>query len=332
MKVDGITLRNTKRAKDQQTHYAADSRVYVSLHDMLRLQHKARGFSFLPRQPLTSLLAGRHASKIRGRGLNFEEIRNYHQGDDIRSIDWKVTARTQKPHVRVFTEERERRAILLVDQMINMFYGSQVNMKSVTAAHTAALGAWRILAMGDSVGAIVFNDSEIVEIRPQRTKRNVMRIIRAIVEMNHKLDVGKELKSNPTMLNKVLETAQRTAGHDYLIAVISDFEGADDMTRRHLLRLAQHNDVICALIHDPSATKLPSSGDYVISDGELQIEVDFGKRTIRKKVLNIAKGRIARILAWQQEIRVPILPINTVEDVAEQIRHLIGEAITLGRR
>ncbi|HEX5788874.1 MAG TPA: DUF58 domain-containing protein, partial [Woeseiaceae bacterium] len=90
--------------------------VYTSLADLVALRHSARGFSFLPRQPVHSLLAGRHASRLRGRGLNFEEIRRYQAGDDIRLIDWNVTARTRKTHSRVFTEERERTTLLVVDQ------------------------------------------------------------------------------------------------------------------------------------------------------------------------------------------------------------------------
>src|SRR5215471_16922821 len=143
------------------------SGVYADLDELVALQHRAHGFSFLPRQPLPSLLAGRHASRLRGRGLNFEEIRRYQMGDDIRQIDWKVTARTRKTHTRVFTEERERSTLLLVDQRLNMFFGSTKNMKSVTAAETAALAAWRVLSQQDRVGALVFNDSRVTEVRPQ---------------------------------------------------------------------------------------------------------------------------------------------------------------------
>ena len=82
--------------------------VYVDLDELIALEHKARSVSFLPRQPVHSLLSGRYASRMRGRGLNFEEIRDYRPGDDVRTIDWKVTARLQKPHVRVFNEERDR--------------------------------------------------------------------------------------------------------------------------------------------------------------------------------------------------------------------------------
>ncbi len=106
---------------------STSSGVYVSLDDLIRLEHKARGFSFLPRYAITSLLSGRHASRLRGRGLNFEEIRAYLPGDDIRTIDWKVTARTRKTHVRVYTEERDRPAILVVDQRMSMFWHSNQN-------------------------------------------------------------------------------------------------------------------------------------------------------------------------------------------------------------
>ena len=332
MQVNGITVRDTSQATNQKARVEADGRVYVNLPQLLRIQHKATGFSFKPRQPLSSILAGQHASKIRGRGLDFEELRAYRHGDDIRSIDWKVTARTRKPHVRVFTEERQRRAVLIVDQMKSMFYGTRVFTKSVTAAHAAALAAWRVLSMGDSIGAVVFNDNSIVEIRPHRSRQNVIQILRAVVDMNQQLSVSPKIKSNPAMFNRVLGTANRTCGHDFLVIVISDFEGADETTRRHLVKLSQHNDVICALVHDQSVTELPLSGDYIVSDGELQVELDFGKEKVRRKLLDVAKGRINRVLAWQQEIGVPILPLNTVEDVADQVRYLIGSAIAARRR
>ena len=108
----------------QQGDGAGFDGVYVQLDELVRLQHKASGFSFLPKQPVHSVLSGRHASKLRGRGLNFEELRNYLPGDDTRNIDWKVTARTRTPYVRVYTEEKDRTVWLLVDQRVSMFFGS----------------------------------------------------------------------------------------------------------------------------------------------------------------------------------------------------------------
>ena len=151
--------------------------VYVSLDDLLALEYRGRKVSFLPRQPVRSLLSGRFASRMRGRGLNFEEIRDYRPGDDVRSIDWKVTARLQKPHIRVFNEERDRQALLVVDQRLSMFFGSRRAMKSVAAAEAAAIGAWRVLGAGDRVGAIVFDDRELTEFRPRRSRSTVLQIL-----------------------------------------------------------------------------------------------------------------------------------------------------------
>ena len=121
----------------------SDSNIFVDPKDLIALQFQATGFSFLPRQPVHSVLSGRHGSRLRGRGLDFEELRHYRTGDDIRTMDWKVTARMRKPHVRVFTEERDRPVLLVVDQRISMFFGSRRCMKSVAAAEAAALGSYR---------------------------------------------------------------------------------------------------------------------------------------------------------------------------------------------
>ena len=300
--------------------------VYVTLQDLIALQYRARGFSFLPRQPIHSLLTGKHASRMRGRGLNFEELRVYLPGDDPRTIDWKVTARTQKPYVRVFTEERDRPAMLVVDQRLSMFFGSKVSMKSVTAAETAALGAWRVLSVGDRVGALVFDDSHIAEVSPHRSRQTVMRILQAVVEKNNALRADADVEPNPGMLNEVLETVVRKAAHDYLIGIISDFDGADETTTRIVTRLAQHNDVLALSIYDPLATDLPDRGRWAVSDGELQVEMDIAQTKVRKRVAEFADQRLQAIMSWQRELGVPVIPLTTDEDPAAQVRRLLGYA------
>jgi len=299
MKPTALIQRESLHAKTQQPRYPSDERVYVSLHRLILLQHQAAGFSFLPRQPVHSLLTGRHASKIRGRGLNFEEIRAYQRGDDPRTIDWKVTARTRRLHTRIFTEERERPTLLVVDQRINMFYGTRLNMKSVTAAEAAALAAWRVVGSGDRVGAVIFDDRDIIAARPLRSRNSVTHILAQIIEKNHAMRADSDVRSNGAALNQALEAARRLAAHDHLIVVISDFGGADEATRQTMLDLKRHNDVVGVVVHDPSATQLPPSRHLVVTDGELQAELEFGKERIRQRVGEIASGRIARLLAWE---------------------------------
>jgi uncharacterized protein (DUF58 family) len=298
--------------------------VYADLDELIRLQFKAAGFSFLPKQPVHSLLSGRHASRLRGRGLDFEEVRKYVPGDDIRTIDWKVTARTQIPHTRVYSEERERPVLVVVDQRISMFFGTRVNMKSVTAAEAAALAAWRVVSAGDRVGAVVFNDSETREIRPHRSKKTVMQILDVIVDQNHSLGVDRGITSSPDMLNKTLEKVVHMAGHDYLVCVISDFFGITDDTNRLVKLISRHNDVIIGLIYDPIARELPDAGKIVVSDRGKQIELDLSSRKLREQYPEILEGRLKRLTDELTKYGVPVLPIHTAQGVAEQLQAALG--------
>ncbi len=301
--------------------------VYVTLEELITLQHRTRaGFSFLPRQPVHSLLSGRHASRIRGRGLNFEEIRGYLPGDDVRSIDWKVTARMREPHVRVFTEERDRPAILVVDQRLAMFFGTRRNLKSVTAAELAAAGAWRVSDQGDRVGAVVFDDRGSIDIRPHRSRRTVLRILHALVEKNRALRAESIERPDPGALNRVLGSVARNVGHDYLIAIISDFDGADEETTRLVTRMSRHNDLLAISVYDPISTELPSGGRLVVSDGELQIELELGKASSRRRLAGLADRRLAAVLSWQDRLGVPVIPISTEGDSLDQIFRLLGQA------
>jgi uncharacterized protein (DUF58 family) len=302
--------------------------VYTSLPELIALQHRARGFSFLPRQPIHSLLAGRHASRLRGRGLNFEEIRRYLPGDDIRQIDWKVTMRTRKTHSRVYTEERERSVLLLVDQRLGMFFGSVHNMKSVTAAETAALGAWRVLAQKDRIGALIFNDTTITEIRPQGNHATAMRILHAVVEQNHALSHDAGTVSNPGMFNEALRRCVHLAKHDFLVCVISDADGNDEETRRLMTRIAQHNDVLFAYIFDPLEADLPNAGPLVFSDGRQQLEVDTGSGKFRDRFRETFAEKRAQGRRFLLQRETPVIPLSAATGVAEQLRHQLGATVS----
>jgi hypothetical protein len=205
-----------------------DTRVYTPLSHLRILEPAARKLSFLPRQPVRSVLSGRNASRLRGRGLSFEELRNYLPGDDIRTIDWKVTARTGSPYVRVYTEERDRPSYLLVDQRMSMFFGSTLNMKSVTAAEAAAITAIRILDQGDRVGGIVFDDNEVVEIPAKRSRRSLDRFLTVIAEKNLALSADQKKVAQPLHLNRPLESLAKIVTHNHLVIVYSDFDQVDD--------------------------------------------------------------------------------------------------------
>ncbi|MCZ6829259.1 MAG: DUF58 domain-containing protein [Gammaproteobacteria bacterium] len=299
--------------------------VYVDVAALVRLRHEAKGFSFLPKQPLNSLLSGRKRSRLRGRGLDFEELRHYRPGDDIRSMDWRVTNRTGKPHVRVYTEERDRPVILVVDQRLAMFFGSQHRMKSVTAAELAALGAWRVLDQGDRVGAILFNDSEIRQIKPSRSRRSVLSMLSQLAAMNQQLTVSSTDPAQPARFEEVIGIAERMTGHDYLVIIISDFDGWSAQALAGIKRMSQHNDLVAGLVFDPLEHDISGASNLVVSDGRYQLQLQPEKRALADRFEESFHSSVNDLQAELRKHSMPVLPINTVEPVFEQLRAQMGQ-------
>ncbi len=297
--------------------------VYADLDELIRIQFKARDFSFKPQQPVSSVLSGRYASRLRGRGLNFEEIRGYQPGDDIRTMDWKVTARTRSPHVRVYTEEKDRAVLVLVDQRQNMFFGTRGRLKSVTAAELAALAAWRALDVGDRIGAIVFNDEEVVEIKPQRSRRTVMEILGHVVRQNHALSADSTVSPNPGQLNTVLRKARVLAPHDALVVLVTDGQGVDEQTQRFTGALVEHNDVLTLLVHDPSRLD-PSGVRMTVSDGRLQMNLDLSDPSVSAKMAADFRAEQEELTRNFRRLSAPLLMISNEGDVVGQVRRLLG--------
>ncbi len=300
-----------------------DTRIHVDLPHLRALEARARRISFLPRQPARSVLNGRHASRLRGRGLNFEELRNYLPSDDIRTIDWKVTARTGTPYVRVYTEERDRPTLIVVDQRMSMFFGSVMNMKSVTAAECAALAAFRIFDQGDRVGGIVFGDTALAEIRPGRSRKSLTAFLTALSDANGLLNADLP-PVTPMPMNRVLQSVARIATRNHLVLLFSDFDEVDETTHRLIAGLSRRNDLVLVLVSDPYVDDVPKGVKVVVSDGSLQAEINTADKTVHRRLKDMAKGRLAQILDWQKQLGVPVLPLTTAQDSVEQMRRLMG--------
>ncbi|EJT84017.1 hypothetical protein PPS11_26946 [Pseudomonas putida S11] len=206
----------------------ADGFVYASLAQLMALELRIGALSFIARQPLSSILAGGHASRLRGRGLSFDELRRYQPGDDLRHLDWRASLRFGKPFVRTFTEERDRPTWLLVDQRMSMFFGSQRSFKSVVAAELAAISAWMALHAGDRVGGLVFDDQQVRQVRPLRSRARVEALCAAIVGSNQALSATGPDTENERQLDTALRQCIALTGHDALVCIISDFAGVVD--------------------------------------------------------------------------------------------------------
>lgn len=300
--------------------------VHTSLDELVAMQWLRGVPGLTGRQPPSSLLAGRHASRLRGRGLIFEDLREYRPGDDVRRIDWRATARTGRTHTRVYGEERERPVLLVVDQRLGMFFGSQVQMKSVTAAETASAIAWQVLAGGDRIGATVFGDSRIGDLPPRRSRKTVLRLLQTLVDFNAALGVDRGIEPAPAQLDHVLTQVAARTSHDWLIVLISDFQGIGPSTREHVARLTRHNDVVAILIWDRSALSIPDVPHAILGDGRRQADFDLTRPAVRAAFHGLLDQRDDFLGRLRRELAVPCLSIDTGGDVPRQLARALGQA------
>ncbi|WOJ96303.1 DUF58 domain-containing protein [Congregibacter brevis] len=309
-------------SRKQQAPNLEDNRIAVSLEHLRALEFKARGFSFLPRQPVRSILTGRHGSRLRGRGLNFEELRHYRPGDDIRTMDWKVTNRTGKPHVRVYTEERERRVHLLIDQRVSMFFGSQRAMKSVVAAEIAALAAWRVLSSGDRLGGVIFDDHDCYTIPPRRSRDSVMEMLSRLAKTNAALAAGQP--SQASQLNVAMNNLARELSHDALVIYIGDGFGWNDRSDELLKQMSMHNDVIVINVFDPAEVELPRLDELIVSDGEMQIAVSGNRARLDESFRESFNEHVAHMQDVLRRYGLPLINIDCAEDPMNQLLKALG--------
>ena len=254
---------------------------YVELDQLLALRHKPLSHTPASSSKVVGNRAGLKLSKIKGRGVDFSEVRAYQPGDDIRSIDWRVTARKNKPHTKVFREERERPTLMVVDQTQNMFFGSKLRLKSVAAAELTARIAWQNLAAGDRVGGVIIgNDRQVVH-RPYRTTKAVARFLNDVASFNQALQRSSAQAANS--LNDGMLQMRRLTQTNYRIFVLSDFAGDLDTWQEHLHQLARHNQVVVVHIHDRIEEHLPPADHYAITDGTSRLQLYTGDNALRTR-------------------------------------------------
>ncbi|XXB94667.1 DUF58 domain-containing protein [Achromobacter piechaudii] len=305
--------------------------VHPTLSELMALEGAVRGLSFRTHQPLGSVLAGQHGSRLRGRGLDFSELRRYVPGDDLRQLDPRASLRYGKPYVRSYTEERDRPALVLVDQRMSMYFGSVRAFKCAVAARLAALAAWMTYRAGDRVGGLVFDDEGVDAFKPLRSRDRVQALLAQVVRANAALSADRRDRPAAALLNEALRGALVHAPHDFLVCIISDFAGADDETLRLLRLLAAHNDTVAALVFDPMAQDLPRQGRMVVTQGELQLEVAVGRQRERQPLADFFRGRLRQVADLLRRSRVPLLSFNTAEDELTQLRRELGQRQSGGR-
>jgi uncharacterized protein (DUF58 family) len=249
----------------------------------------------------------------------FEEVRLYQAGDDVRSIDWRVTARTQVPHTKVYREERERPVFVLVDQRSPMFFGSQQCFKSVLAAHIGATLAWAALNNGDRVGGLIFGDAQQRDIRPRRSKHAVLELLHHMQEFNQAL--GSPIAPDSSKkLRAILTDTRRIAKPGCALFIISDFHDYDSECEQQLFELARHADVSLIQVHDPLEKQLMSNTRLTVSNGETRLQLPTDENAFQQAYQNAYADRLERITTSSKRLGITLMSYATTDNVQQALR------------
>jgi uncharacterized protein (DUF58 family) len=245
--------------------------VNLSTGELLRYQQLSKLFSLTPKRAPQARLAGSYLTKHKGRGMEFDEARHYQPGDDIRAIDWRVTARTGKTHTKVYREERERPVFLFCDYLPSMAFGTQLLTKAVQAAHVSSLISWSAAARGDKVGALIFNATEHKEIKPLTRKKAVLRVCHELLALHEQSQIHQPNSTRDKQaFADACARARRLARPGSLVYLISDFQHLSAQAIGHLNHLTRHCEVRALVINDPIEHALPtisSTQAVSVSDG-----------------------------------------------------------------
>lgn len=295
--------------------------INLTIKELLEYRGRSALLDLSAKNQIKSHMAGTLVAKTKGRGMEFDEARHYQVGDDIRAIDWRVTARTGKTHTKIYREERERPVVLLVDFSHQQFFGSQMLLKSVQIAHLASLISWSAVANGDRIGALLFNDHDHRELKPRNRHHGALGVIEYLVKLhNQGLESFKRNETNPQSFEKACLRLRRVVKPGSLVFLLSDFSGLTPKAIKQLQLLSRHNEIIGCQVTDPLEHNLPDelTGALAITDGVNRTEFLLNNKRRQQYALHqsILLDERAQTL---KKLKIPMLNFSAHLPLLEQL-------------
>ena len=306
------------KAEAVENRIAVNDLVSVSLKTLIDLAKPASSLN-LHRLTIRAQQSGGYMSAFKGRGMEFDETRLYQPGDDIRSIDWRVTARTGKTHTKLFREEREKPVFISVDNRPTMQFATRGVFKSVQAKKLAALLAWVANQQGDRIGGQIFSQSSCMELKPQNGKHSVLHFLNALV-------IADKLAENTefTLPQALFRLSQHTRPGS-LVYIISDFRGVNSQVENYLLKLSEHCDVVLVFIYDTLEKRLPAQGRYRFTDQAREVVIDTSdKQRLTNYQLHF-EDRLQKLKRIALRRGLALIQCSTQDDPVQRLRHPVDK-------
>lgn len=293
----------------------------VDTHDLIANRFAGKLVNVAAPSRALASLAGQRRTRQRGRGLEFEEVREYVAGDDIRAIDWRVTARSGEPHTKLFHEDHEQPVTVAVDLRESMKFGSRHAFKSVLAAHAASLVLWSGLDRGERVGAIVLHDTGTSDVKPQRSRNTVLHALGAMSE--HGQPQASQTAGERCSLADMLLQLQRHSRPGSRIFLFSDFsDGTTPESLQAIRQLAKRTQLVAMHVSDPLESRLPSAGRYSVADRFAVASLDTANPSTRDAYARDFETRVGGLAASLRDFRVPLVRMSTEEAPLKTLQKL----------
>lgn len=300
------------------------SPVGVSQAGLIRLNAPARAIA-LDVLRVNSLQTGAYVSHFRGRGMEFDESRPYQPGDDPRSIDWRVTARSTTAYTKLFREERERPVLVVVDLRANMHFATRGCFKSVVASRAAALLSWAAHHRGDRLGGLIFGDTTHLELKPRLGRRAALRYVHELVshpDWSRRPRAAGDDGAAP--LTQAMAALRRVARPGSLVVVLSDFADFDRTAQSYLSSVARHNEVLAVFLSDSIERQLPPPGRYRVVSADRELAIDTRSKKARDQYERAFGARVAELETFCQRYGAHLLPMSTEDDPVAALQTALG--------
>jgi len=300
------------------------SPVSVSQAGLIRLNGPARAIA-LDALRVNSLQTGAYVSHFRGRGMEFDESRPYQPGDDPRSIDWRVTARSTTAYTKLFREERERPVLVVTDLRANMHFATRGCFKSVNASRAAALLSWAAHHRGDRLGGLIFGDTTHRELKPRLGRRAALRFVHELVSHPDWDNRERAPDTDPEeALTRAMSALRRVARPGSLVVILSDFLGFSRAAQSYLSSVARHNEVLAVFLNDPLERKLPPPGRYRLVSGDDELAIDTVAKSARRDYRHAFAQRSEELEAFCHRYGVHLMSMSTEDDPVTMLQSALG--------